>query len=309
MFGDPVANPRKWQRVPIRDIGTVITGNTPSRECSEYYGDAIEWIKSDNINTAGAVLTTAAERLSQTGREVARTVPSASVLVTCIAGSPSCIGNVAIADREVAFNQQINALVPKQSYHVFFLYYQFLLGKSLIQRASTGGMKGLVSKSRFEAVEFVAPPSPIQKCLDSSTPGFLRRNGNRHCRQRRWTRCARHSSTEPFGGTLSHEQLRLPATDWRSLHEAATKAESLAYPDPRASCFYARRALELAVAWLYKHDSALQLPYQDHLNALIHEPTFRKTVGEAVFNKARVIKDLGQPRGPQPQDLSSSSTR
>lgn len=81
--------------------------------------------------------------------------------------------------------------------------------------------------------------------------------------------------------------------EWRSLYEAATKAESLVYPDPRASCFYARRALELAVAWLYKHDSALRLPYQDHLNALIYEPTFRQSVGEAVFNKARVIKDLG----------------
>jgi len=81
--------------------------------------------------------------------------------------------------------------------------------------------------------------------------------------------------------------------DWRPLYEAATKAESLVYPDPRASCFYARRAVELAVAWLYKHDSALKLPYQDHLNALIYEPTFRKAVGEAVFNKARVIKNLG----------------
>lgn len=81
--------------------------------------------------------------------------------------------------------------------------------------------------------------------------------------------------------------------DWGSLYEAATKAESLVYPDPRASCFYARRALELAVAWLYKHDPALQLPYQDHLSALIYEPTFRKSVGEAAFNKTRVIKDLG----------------
>jgi type I restriction enzyme R subunit len=53
----------------------------------------------------------------------------------------------------------------------------------------------------------------------------------------------------------------------------------LAYSDPRAAGFYARRALELAVAWLYKHDAALKLPYQDNLSALIHEPTFKATVG------------------------------
>jgi type I restriction enzyme R subunit len=81
--------------------------------------------------------------------------------------------------------------------------------------------------------------------------------------------------------------------EWAVLHESAAKAESLAYPDPRASCFYARRTLELAVSWLYKHDSGLRLPYQDHLSALIHEPTFRQTVGDPVFSKARVIKDLG----------------
>ena len=72
-------------------------------------------------------------------------------------------------------------------------------------------------------------------------------------------------------------------SEWPELHDAASKAESLAYPDPRTACFYARRALELAVFWLYKSDSALKLPYQEHLSALIHEPTFRTTVGPAVF--------------------------
>jgi type I restriction enzyme R subunit len=81
--------------------------------------------------------------------------------------------------------------------------------------------------------------------------------------------------------------------EWATVHESARRAELLVYADARASCFYARRALELAVAWLYKHDAGLRLPYQDHLSALIHEPTFRQTVGDAVFNKARVIKDLG----------------
>jgi type I restriction enzyme R subunit len=63
--------------------------------------------------------------------------------------------------------------------------------------------------------------------------------------------------------------------------------------DPRTSCFYVRRALEVAVSWMYKHDPALRLPYQDNLSALIHEPTFKQTAGEAVFNKARVIVMLG----------------
>lgn len=82
-------------------------------------------------------------------------------------------------------------------------------------------------------------------------------------------------------------------SEWPLLFDAATKVEGLAHSDARASCFYARRTLELAVAWLYKYDPALKLPYQDHLSALIHEPTFRQTVGDAVFTKSKLIKDLG----------------
>ena len=82
-------------------------------------------------------------------------------------------------------------------------------------------------------------------------------------------------------------------SEWSSLYGAAIKAEAMANTDARTSCFYARRTLELAVDWLYKHDKSLRLPYQDHLNALIHEPSFRATAGDAVFTKARLIKDLG----------------
>ena len=81
--------------------------------------------------------------------------------------------------------------------------------------------------------------------------------------------------------------------EWGLVFEAASKAEHYARGDARSSCFYARRALELAVNWLYTHDKALKLPYQDSLSALIHEPTFRQVVGDALFTKARLIKDLG----------------
>jgi type I restriction enzyme, R subunit len=82
-------------------------------------------------------------------------------------------------------------------------------------------------------------------------------------------------------------------SEWSTLYGAAIKAEEMANTDSRTSCFYARRTLELAVGWLYKHDKGLRLPYQDSLSALIHEPSFKALVGDAVFTKAKLIKDLG----------------
>jgi type I restriction enzyme, R subunit len=81
--------------------------------------------------------------------------------------------------------------------------------------------------------------------------------------------------------------------EWPEVYESATKAEALAIPDARTACFYARRALELTVHWLYQHDGALHLPYQDTLSALLYEPSFKNTVGAAVHAKARIVKDLG----------------
>ena len=81
--------------------------------------------------------------------------------------------------------------------------------------------------------------------------------------------------------------------EWAAVFEAASKAEAAVHADPRTACFYTRRALELTVSWAYKHDAALKLPYQDNLSALIHEPSFKQAVGEAVFSKARVINQLG----------------
>ena len=81
--------------------------------------------------------------------------------------------------------------------------------------------------------------------------------------------------------------------EWPAVHDAADRAAGAVRPDPRAACFYARRALELAVAWAYKYDPALRLPYQDNLSALLHEPTFKRAAGEAIFSKARIITRLG----------------
>ncbi|MDD2462043.1 MAG: DEAD/DEAH box helicase family protein [Kiritimatiellae bacterium] len=82
-------------------------------------------------------------------------------------------------------------------------------------------------------------------------------------------------------------------SEWPDVCEAAEKAAAAVHPDPRAACFYARRALELAMQWLYRNDETLRTPYQENLSALIHEPTFKTLAGEAIFSKARVINTLG----------------
>lgn len=163
MFGDPVSNSERLPTKPLSWFGEIVTGNTPPRSNPRNYGRHIEWIKSDNINTPKHFLTEAKEYLSEEGVKLGRTVPRGSILVICIAGSPASIGRAAIADREVALNQQINAITPNPDVDQHFLYAQFVVGQRLVQTASTNSMKGMVSKGKFKEIQFLAPEPDEQR--------------------------------------------------------------------------------------------------------------------------------------------------
>ena len=54
-----------------------------------------------------------------------------------------------------------------------------------------------------------------------------------------------------------------------------------------------RRALELAVKWLYANDEELTMPYQDNLSSLIYDINFKNMVDENVFKEITYIIKLG----------------
>lgn len=54
-----------------------------------------------------------------------------------------------------------------------------------------------------------------------------------------------------------------------------------------------RKALELAVKWVYSADSTMSLPYRDNLQSLIHEPSFRFEVDQQTWKKLPFIVKLG----------------
>ena len=166
MFGDPVSNAKAWQMRPLKETCALMTGNTPSRAVKEYYGSYIEWIKSDNIANSSLYLTAAAESLSEKGAEVGRVVHPGTILMTCIAGSLNTIGNVAIVDRDVAFNQQINAIIPHQ-YDTLFLCYLLKLLKPKLHEAASSALKCILNKGNLEAFTAIVPDMALQKEFSS----------------------------------------------------------------------------------------------------------------------------------------------
>jgi type I restriction enzyme S subunit len=86
-----------------------------------------------------------------------------ALLVTCIAGSETSIGNVVLTDRRVAFNQQINAVTPHRDVDPLFLYGLFRTAKPLIQRSTTLAMKRMITKGKLEQLGLIKPPLDLQQ--------------------------------------------------------------------------------------------------------------------------------------------------
>ena len=93
--------------------------------------------------------------------------------------------------------------------------------------------------------------------------------------------------------------------EWPALHEPARRAELAVHSDPRAACFYARRGLEVVVSWMFTHDASLSMPYDNTLNAMLHDPGFQDLVGKPLFYKARAVKDLGNRAVHKPGPIQS----
>ncbi len=87
------------------EVAEIVTGSTPSTKDPDNYGELIPFVKPPDLN--GSIIYETGSYLSEKGSKLARVIPRNSVLVGCI-GS---LGKIGIAGRELATNQQINALV------------------------------------------------------------------------------------------------------------------------------------------------------------------------------------------------------
>lgn len=74
---------------------------------------------------------------------------------------------------------------------------------------------------------------------------------------------------------------------------ACLEAENIYATSPALCAVGCRKALELAVKWVYAADTSMQMPYRDNLQSLLHEPSFRFAVDYQTWGKLRYIVKLG----------------
>lgn len=140
-----------WELKKLREIGTIITGTTPSTKINEYYSNKYLWVTPSDIK--GKEIHRTERMLSEDGLKKGRFIPANSLLVTCIAS----IGKNTILRENGSCNQQINAIIPNSLYNVEFLYYLLTYNEKILHaNAGSGGME-ILNREDFSRISFYVP--------------------------------------------------------------------------------------------------------------------------------------------------------
>ncbi len=92
---------------------------------------------------------------------------------------------------------------------------------------------------------------------------------------------------------MKQSNFKFLSEHWDFLLLDAQQVENYALRDPRAASIYARRTLEISLKWLFANDTALKVPYEKSLAAMIHEPTFASNIKKGLFHDIKFIHRLG----------------
>lgn len=155
--------PKGWTPSQVGDIAKFSSGGTPSKQNAEYWGGTEPWISGKDLKTH--YLETSIDALTEAGFQAAKKAPKGASLVlvrgmTLLKDFP-----VGYATREVAFNQDLKALVPAKNVDGLFLSFLLVAEKhKILQLVSTAGHgTGRLDTHSLQEYPVNIPPLPEQK--------------------------------------------------------------------------------------------------------------------------------------------------
>ena len=154
--------PTKFQ---IKDLGIVITGNTPKKERGEAT-KTLPLFKPTELDD-GYQVNKAKEMMSEDRAKDARILPERSVLVTCIGAT---IGKTGFSRVKGATNQQINSLVCDERVALpEWVYFWFCSprGQAQVINNASATTLPILNKSRFSSINLEVPSIAEQQAAVS----------------------------------------------------------------------------------------------------------------------------------------------
>lgn len=151
----PFDLPSGWEWAKLGSAGLGATGKTPSTKDPSFFEGNIPFIGPGQINAAGHLLKSD-KTLSTDGLLNSTEALIGDILMVCIGGS---IGKAAVADQQIGFNQQINAIRPIKilSGYLFYAITSHSFTKILLEKA-TGSATPIINRGKWEELLIPIPP-------------------------------------------------------------------------------------------------------------------------------------------------------
>lgn len=133
--------PSGWTQRRLGDCGTWLSGGTPPKSRPEYWGGDIPWVGPKDLHKR--YIDRAEEHLTELGTaNGTRLVPKDSILVVVRSMALAKKLQIGLTRRQVAFNQDIKAILPAEDVRPRFLFYALWGGHdaihALVDEASHG---------------------------------------------------------------------------------------------------------------------------------------------------------------------------
>lgn len=148
----------EWEVKKIEEIGSVITGSTPSTVNAEFYNGNRLFVSPADISYSRYINKTRI-LLTDLGFNQGRLVKAESILFVCIG---STIGKIAQNKKDCITNQQINAIVPNENFSNNFIYSCIEKDAKKISMLACEQAVPIINKTTFSKVELFVPSFPEQ---------------------------------------------------------------------------------------------------------------------------------------------------
>ena len=150
-----------WECKKLSDVGTVVTGSTPSTKDADNYNSCdVCFVKPSDIPKDGiGILSDTEFHISNKAYDKSRKLPIGSVLTTCI----GIVGKVGILKVEATCNQQINAIIPNTNIVPSFLAYSILSKKQSLEKTANAPVVPIINKKDFSNTTILVPPLSEQQ--------------------------------------------------------------------------------------------------------------------------------------------------
>lgn len=159
MFGDPVSNHKEWEIKTLKDLGAVMSGGTPARSISKYFGGNINWFSAGELNSL--FIDKSLETITEEGllHSNAKLFPAGSLLIGMY---DTAAFKLSILKQKAAFNQACAAISP-EVVKVIWLYYVLSLLKHEALKFRRGVRQKNLNLQFIRDFKVPVPPLDLQK--------------------------------------------------------------------------------------------------------------------------------------------------